>query len=284
MSICFQYVTYDRIMHGLGFISSWADYLSPITPSTLTPQIALGNPTSQDGVEFEGFVEYAYDRLMSFTNYPGVFATNLSAEMINDFGNLGSNFTNDTVLGSAFLSSSARKLGDYMEGNATERGAIQQAPVIPNPSPATLQSNSTPGPPITLETSFNPFASGSSLNHVDGDMYVSTQDFLMRFSTPTGKTLLQFIQDYGNSSDPTYGPFGPGLRYILAGIGYRIRGGVPLGGSMHNPSSQSGMNSGSPTNSSSATTSTSGGIKHEKSWQLVLSVYCIILGSWIFFI
>ena len=76
-------------MHGLGFISSWADYLEPDNPKILTPQIALGSSTSQNGVQFEGFVEYAYDRLMSLKNYPGVLATNLSAEMITTFGHLG---------------------------------------------------------------------------------------------------------------------------------------------------------------------------------------------------
>ena len=238
----------NRIMHGLGFISSWSSYL-PNNPNTLTPQVALGNPASSNGIQFEGFVEFAYDRLMSFTNHPGLYATNLSADMISAFGQQGTVFRDDVSLGNAFASSTASKYGRWMDTNATEKEAIQQSLPVPVATNATLQTFSTPGPLITLETSFHPFASGSSLNHVDAELYGSTQDFLMRYSTPMGKTLQEFIDDYGASGDTTYGPFGPGLRYILAGIGYRVKGGIPLGGSYHNPSSQSGTQGGSATNS-----------------------------------
>src|SRR5437762_13039449 len=123
-------------MHGLGFISSWADYLEPNNPTILTPQIALGTPTPENGVQFEGFVEYAYDRLMSLTHFPGVLATNLSSEMITAFGHLGDNFTDETALRNAFLSSPAAKIGRFMDGNATQRGAIQQSLPVTSPSSA----------------------------------------------------------------------------------------------------------------------------------------------------
>ena len=274
-------------MHGLGFMSAWADYLQPTDPTTLTPQIALGNPTSQEGVVFEGFVEYAYDRLLSFTQHPGLFATNLTADMITEFGHLGQNFTDASALASAFLASPASTIGKYMDGNATTEGSIEHAPPISVATLATLNStNGKVGPPITLETGFNPYATGSSLNHVDGSLYLSTQDFLMRYSTPKGKTLQQLIDDYGTTADSTYGPFGPGLRYILGGIGYRIRGGIPLGGSIHNPSANTTVQGGS--------TSTSGGTKKSlatrkavasSSWKVLwISVYGVILGSlWVLF-
>jgi hypothetical protein len=192
-------------MHGLGFMSAWADYLQPTNPTILTPQIALGNPTSQQGVIFEGFVEYAYDRLLSFTQHPGLYATNLTATMINQFGHLGENFTDATALASAFLSSPASTIGKYMDGNATTDGAISHSLPIPVSTLATLNiTNGTVGPPMTLETSFSPYATGSSLNHVDGSLYLSTQDFLMRYSTPKGKTLQQLIDDYGTTADTTY--------------------------------------------------------------------------------
>lgn len=270
-------------MHGLGFISSWADYLEPNNPTTLTPQIALGNPTSANGVQFEGFVEYAFDRLMLLANYHDTPATNLSAEMITAFGQLGDNFSDVTALGNAFLSSPAAKIGRYMDGNATDKNAIQQSLPVSAPSNATLKTNSTLGPLITLETSFHPFASGSSLNHVDSEMYISTQDFLMRYSTPMGKTLQQFVDDYGTTGDTTYGPFGPGLRYILAGIGYRVRGGVPLGGSPVNPSSAAGTNGdGNPSNSTTSAEH-SLGIRHATHWTVWTSVYWMTLGSCMLF-
>lgn len=269
-------------MHGLGFISSWADYLEPNNPTILTPQIALSSPTSQGGIQFEGFVEYEYDRLMSLTHFPGVFATNLSAEMITTFGHLGDNFTDATALGNAFLSSPAAKFGGYMDGNATERDGIQQNLPVTSPDRATLQNSTAPGPLITLETSFRPFASGSSLNHVDSILYASTQDFLMRYSTQMGKTLQQFIDDYGTTGDTTYGPFGPGLRYILAGIGYRVRGGIPLGGSPVNPSAASGTVGGNPTNTSHSS-KPSAGNRWETFWTLRISVYWLILWSCVLF-
>jgi len=267
-------------MHGLGFMSAWADYLHPSNPTSLTPQIALGNPTSQNGVQFEGFVEYAYDRLMYLSDSPGNYATNLSSQMISQFGNLGQTFTNASALGAAFISSPAYQLGKYMCGNATMAGAIQQSLPIGHVTQATEKTNCS-GPPITLETSFHPFASGSSLNHVDEALYSSTADFLMRYSTPKGQTLQQFIDDYGTSGDSNYGALGPGLRYILAGIGYRIRGGVPLGGSTPNNVTTTG---GSGTTSAN---STSSGTSYEyqihgipKLW---IAVYWGILGSWFIF-
>jgi hypothetical protein len=270
-------------MHGLGFMSSWADYLEPNNPSILTPQIALGNPASQTGVQFEGFVEYAYDRLMSLTDYDGIFTTNLSSQMISAFGHLGDDFPDVTALGNAFLSSPAAKIGRYMNGNATESNAIQQSLPVISATNATLKSNSAPGPLITLETSFRPFVSGSSLNHVDAEMYISTQEFLMRYSTPMGKTLQQLIDDYGTTGDETYGPFGPGLRYILAGIGYRVRGGIPLGGSAINPSYQGGTNgSGNSPNSTSSNKSLS--VRQvSMEWTIWTSLYWMILGGCMLF-
>jgi hypothetical protein len=270
-------------MHGLGFMSAWADYLQPNNPTILTPQIALGNPTSQQGVIFEGFVEYAYDRLMSFPQHPGLFATNLTATMIKQFGNLGVNFTDAAALGTAFLSSPASTTGNYMDGNATTQGAIEQSLPISVPTLATLNdTNSMFGSPITLETSFNPFASGSSLNHVDGALYLSTQDFLMRYSTPKGKTLQQLVDDYGTTGDKTYGPFGPGLRYILGGIGYRIRGGIPLGGSIHNLNANTTAQGGG-VNSGGAKKSLAARGTETSSKFLWRSVYGVILGSlWVF--
>lgn len=265
-------------------MSAWADYLQPTNPTTLTPQIALGNPTSQQGVVFEGFVEYAYDRLMSFTQHPGLYCTNLTQTMITQFGHLGENFTDATALASAFLSSPASRIGKYMDENATVDGTIVHSPPLTVSTLATLNStNGTVGPPMTLETSFNPYVTGSSLNHVDGSLYLSTQDFLMRYSTPKGKTLQQLIDDYGTTGDKTYGPFGPGLRYILGGIGYRIRGGIPLGGSIHNPKANTTAQGGSTVNNSGTTKSLATRKPEASSKLLWISVYGVILGSlWVF--
>ena len=229
-------------MHGLGFMSLWQNWLH--LQGSLVPEPTYGNPTSSNGIQYQGFVESAYDRMMVLTNFPGISCSNLSMEMNTVFGFQGRTFANLTALGETFLSSPAMVYSQYMNENATERNAIQASPPLTSSSEATFNTSYSLGGPVILETGFTPFVLGSSLNHVDANKYLSTQDFLMRFSTPMGKTLGQFVADYGNSADRTYGAFGPGLRYILAGIGYRIRGGVPLGGSMPNSGSDVGEGGG----------------------------------------
>src|SRR5271156_5873757 len=101
-------------MHGLGFISAWADYLDSGTPKSLTPQIALGDPSEPNQIQFEGFVEYAYDRQMKLTQYTNLYATNLTAQLVKEFGHLGQNFPNTGSLGQAIMNSSAYLVGEYM--------------------------------------------------------------------------------------------------------------------------------------------------------------------------
>lgn len=261
-------------------MSGWGEYFQTGRPTCLTPQVVVGNPTSQSGIQFEGFVEYAYDRAMYLVNN-NIYATNLTAEMITRFNNLGIVFNDSITLGSAFASSPAYELGIYMDGNATTPDSIQQSLCMTNSSQAILQSNYTVGPPITLETSFSPFASGSSINHVDHEMYLNTADFLMRYSTPVGKTLQDFVDAYGTSADSNYGAIGPGLRYILAGIGYRIRGGIPMGGSVPNKGSNSGTTSSA--NSTSDNTSDAVSVQMGGQSMVWICIYCGILWSWLLF-
>jgi len=90
-------------------------------------------------------------------------------------------------------------------------------------------------------------------------MYSSTQDFLMRYSTPPGRTLQDLVNEFGNTGDLTYGPFGPGLRYTLASIGYIVRGGIPTGGSVRSETSDStGSADGSSGTTSSASDNSAG--------------------------
>jgi hypothetical protein len=269
-------------MHGLGFLSAWQDYLNPNHPTVLTPQIVITNPPS-GGVQYEGLVEYAFDRLLEFTNPPTFYATNLTSRMITEFGNLGATFSDTSSLANVFYSSGAKALGISMINNATTEGAIQQSLPISSPTNATLPNgNYTLGPPLTLETSFNPFVIGSSLNHVASDLYEQTADFLMRYSTPKGKTLQDLCAAYGTSSDPTYGPFGPGLRYVLAGLGYRVRGGVPMGASVHavGGNGETGNNGNPASTSGSGGTSKSDASMVRMETHIIVVVYCV-WGLWV---
>jgi hypothetical protein len=93
--------------------------------------------------------------------------------------------------------------------------------------------------------------------------------------------LQDLIEDYGSNGDKNYGPFGPGLRYILAGIGYRIRGGIPTGGSPTNPSAASGTTGGNNTNASQ---SKSVGVKGFEVNGMWICVYWMVLGSLVIWI
>jgi hypothetical protein len=235
-------------VHGLGFQSLWQNWLN--IEGSLVPNIALGNPISQNGIQYQGFVESAFDRMMALTNHPGTTCSNFTLEINNVFGWQGHTFPNSTVLAQTFADSPAVAYSEYMNGNATELNAIYA--LLP-----TLQTNFSLGGPVTLETSFTDFVDGSSLCHVDAAMYLSTQDFLMRYETAPGQTLENFVSEYGSAADSNYGAFGPGLRYILAGIGYRIRGGIPLGGSVVNSQSDVGEQDGGTGNPGSGSTTKS---------------------------
>jgi len=257
-------------MHGLGFLSSWSNYKN--AQSILTPPIIYANLDHQPSVQFEGFVEYAFDRSLRLTNYPTTYPTNLTAEMIEEFNALGSNFSTSADIVTAFLASPGVTIAQYMYGNATQKGTFQQA--LPPSSP---QMSSTPnnasGPLIVLDTSFVPFIQSSSLSHVDADLYECTADFLMRYATPPGKSLSDFVAAYSTDSDANYGPFGPGLRYILAGIGYRVRGGIPSGGSLfNNGTTNNGTRTSNPLGGSC-------GIRIQPFATVLTSVYWIILGT-----
>ena len=252
----FLTVAIHELMHGLGFLSSWSDYLSQSQPNILTPDVVISNPTSSSTLQFEGFVEYAFDRNLQLTSSPNTYCTNFSQGMIETFSDeLGCNFSSSSLLASTFFSSPAANYATWMGTNSTTPHSIQQAPPGNIPSYATYNSsNITLGGPIVLETSFNPYEQGSSLCHVDGGMYSSTQDFLMRYSTPPGRSLQDLVNEFGDNGDLTYGPFGPGLRYMLASMGYTVRGGIPTGGSVRSSTS---TNSTGTTSSSSGTSSAS---------------------------
>lgn len=221
---------------------------------------------------------------MALTNHQGMTCSNFTLEINNVFGWQGHTFPNSTVLAETFADSPAVAYSEYMNGNATEENAIYALLPLSSASSSTLQTNFTLGGPITLETSFDDFVDGSSLCHVDAAKYLSTQDFLMRYETAPGQTLENFVSAYGSAADSNYGAFGPGLRYILAGIGYRIRGGIPLGGSVANSQSDVGEQDGGTgsTGSGSTTKSGSPGRVEIGQWSIAvcmwMSVYLVVGG------
>src|SRR5690349_3253842 len=56
----FLFVILHELVHGLGFTSSWDDYIN-ITPEALTPDVSI---TTKGGQQTIGFTEYAFDRFI----------------------------------------------------------------------------------------------------------------------------------------------------------------------------------------------------------------------------
>ncbi|BFZ64536.1 hypothetical protein YB2330_005683 [Saitoella coloradoensis] len=230
------YVTLHELMHGLGFSSAWEDYIHPASPTALTPNILLTYPSTTSGdagdVTFGGFVEYAFDRLLQFnqsdtsTGFEYVYATNVTTELNTLFpALLNVTYATAANLTSAFLDDDAAvALAEHMLAQATTAYSIS----FSHP----LTSNNTG---MMLETSITPFSSGSSISHFSDSEYAATRDFLMGYAQVSGVTLQQTMASVGVPDEDAYGPFGPGLRIVLAGLGWRVRGGVPGQGSTAEP-------------------------------------------------
>ncbi|KAG9298266.1 hypothetical protein G9A89_002754 [Geosiphon pyriformis] len=185
-----------ELMHGLGFISSWDDYLNR-TPQALTPEL---NP---DPVDFQfKFIEYAFDQYMVII--PQSEKASAYTDIQNSFADRV-RFAFNTLEGftAAFFQSpeyqSAKKMFQFG--------------ITPKNLGFLPKGNSEV---VLLETSLNPYQLGSSISHVDFETYGGTSDFLMRYSQDPGVSLQDAILMGGNYSG---GPIGPKLRLILETLG-----------------------------------------------------------------
>lgn len=217
----FLYVVLHEIMHGLGFTSSYEDYFHKNASTTITPNVLLtygiGGATN---ISFSGFVEYAFDRYFAFSS--GGFMTD-AIKAMNDLmlqATMNLTFTSTTDLGTFFVKDDpVNAISTGLTRNFTT--AHTTLFTSPNQNSSTL---------LVLETSISPFSSGSSISHVAKDLYLGTGDFLMRYISTKGVTLQQAISQAANNGakdTDLYGAIGPGLRGVLGGLGYRVRGGIP---------------------------------------------------------
>jgi hypothetical protein len=71
-------------------------------------------------------------------------------------------------------------------------------------------------PILWLETSINPFSTGSSLCHVDQSEYLNSTEYLMVYTANRGVGITQLNQLFPS------GPVGPKLQKIMAGLGYKV--------------------------------------------------------------
>jgi len=209
----FLYVILHEMVHGLGFLSSWADYNNESSPKALYP-----NPlppeewdTGVSKFNFTGFYENAFDRyLVSLPDLKPL--RNLTKQLDAFDGNItgkGRMYDSLDQFYQKFQASNAYKLSQQLLDTSTQQNRIAFMP---------RGVNNDEGA-ILLETALKPFALGSSITHVDEVMYSDTSDFLMRWETTPG----QALGDRLHEENWVGGPLGPNLLKVLETLGYKVK-------------------------------------------------------------
>ncbi|CAG8458424.1 3397_t:CDS:2 [Dentiscutata erythropus] len=198
----FLFVILHELIHGLGFTSGYDDFFN-VPPKALTPQVSFVEGTG--GFTFNGFVEMIFDKCMVILP-SGQRVSNIT----NQLNTFKGTFTSIQDFVTTFNASSQHQLALNMMVYATTPNSLGLLP-----PKSTDISNAT-----ILETTLNPYRSGSSVSHFDYKTYTRTSDFLMRYLQERGLTLRQSIYLGGNYPN---GPIGPKLRSFLQSMGYTIQ-------------------------------------------------------------
>jgi hypothetical protein len=198
----FSFVILHELVHGLGFTSSWDDYLNQV-PEALTPDVS---PISGGaGAQFQ-FAEFAFDKFMVITS-TGQKMSDITAQLNGFSTGAGAQIRDINAFASAFAASP-----QYQVAKNTFKFAITKGAMSFLPQGETDIKNA-----VTLETSLNPYQQGSSISHVDFATYSNNPDFLMRFLADRGVSLGDAIVKNGNFSG---GAVGPKLLQVLESLGY----------------------------------------------------------------
>jgi hypothetical protein len=188
-------------MHGLGFYSNWQDLvgLSSLTPD-ISPLVAgerlVGINQTSGEIVLTSALESVFDKFL--VRLTDMQHTSSITRKFNKY-RLRENKPVVQSLQEIGLLDDAKAM--YELGTKAESLGF----VAANDSSAIL----------VLETGLSPFQSGSSISHVDYNMYGDSAEFLMRFMQERGLTLDQAMVRSDSSS-----PIGPKLRKVLKSIGY----------------------------------------------------------------
>ncbi|EEB09477.2 hypothetical protein SJAG_04685 [Schizosaccharomyces japonicus yFS275] len=219
------HVVLHELMHGLGFLSSWSEYMGS-SSSAITPTLVVQSTTSGGSTTYRvgGVLEYEFDRNVHFESELSQGSSNLTRSMEeyvqSDSAPTESN-ANDVY--TALASSELTQLGNTMLQYATTPYSLGMHSAGATASQLAANSSHV----FLLETSFSTFACGSSLSHMAADVYDGTPDFLMRYVVTAGISMQDMLERaYKTTSEhgarDRYGPFGPALRETMRGMGYRI--------------------------------------------------------------
>ncbi|RHZ78992.1 hypothetical protein Glove_153g51 [Diversispora epigaea] len=210
----FRIVIVHEFIHGLGLLTQWADYFNPTTIAlTPFPSFLRNNGT----ITFTGFQETVFDKHLVFTNNnninnPEKYLTSVR-EKINTFAGgpkANTKFDNSSSFTASFVNSSNYNYAKNLLTKAITSGTIGFLP-------HNAKNNNDI---LLIETSLNPFLSGSNLNHLDNNTYANTRDFAMRWRFQRGVTLeTLYIANGGDKSNSCV--IGPNTIKILETIGYQ---------------------------------------------------------------
>ncbi|CAG8447451.1 3199_t:CDS:2 [Acaulospora morrowiae] len=204
----FLTVCLHELFHGLGFQSYWSDWLNPSNASeALTPYPIISlDPKGSGLVIFDGFHEHGFDKYL-ITLPSGQRVSDFNKQLNKFAGGPGAKFANVTDFISQFRASPQYEIAKEMLKKAIiadDLGFLPQG--VSNVSDCAI-----------METSINPYALGSNLEHLSEKHYANSSDFLMVFRYKTNQTLEDQEKRSGNLC---FGAIGPKLRLIMQTLGY----------------------------------------------------------------
>ncbi|KAI9597239.1 hypothetical protein BDF19DRAFT_412224 [Syncephalis fuscata] len=206
----FLFVAVHELIHGLGFTTSWKDYvneqITALTPNPL-PANSINDPSAQ--FQFSGFFENAFDRYL--VELPSLSTIPKITKALNGFNHgVGTIYSSQFEFIDTLTRSPEYAMAQYMLNISTTAGKIGFMP----------KNGKTKEDVIVLETNLpTGFSPESSIAHVSYPTYSKSADFLMRYLQDAGTLLKDDVADTGNYAG---GPMGPKLLAILETLGYKV--------------------------------------------------------------
>jgi hypothetical protein len=210
-----------EIIHGLGFVSSWRNDIDgelKVPTNGLIPYPIFESDVSSDPLDipnngkfkFLAFYETIFDKFIIAINNNNQTRLSGFAKILNQFSGINQNFTKLSDFNAELHNSPQYDAAKQVLSLSTTKDSL-----IFMPSGGRNIKNDG----VVLETKLNPYRLGTSISHVDSDIYNDSPDFLMRRVSDDGVTMHDLIAKSGNL---TGSAIGPKLLQILGSIGYNL--------------------------------------------------------------
>ncbi|CAJ0632566.1 3426_t:CDS:2 [Entrophospora sp. SA101] len=207
----FVLLTTHELMHGLGFLSLWDNYLSP---TELVPHINYIDAPTPPAIIFNGFFESIFDRFL-IVSESGTPLSSFTAEL-NTFATIGTQFdSSDDFMAKFKASPQYAKATEMLKYSTTP---LSLAFLAKGLDFKTIVPDKTANDSLYyLETSLVPYKTGSSGSHVSIDLYEKTSEFIMVYLIRPARGVKDAIKDGGNYVG---GAIGPKLKSVFESMGY----------------------------------------------------------------